>query len=393
MPELSSRTRMLRAITRQEVDHVPNCFMSFTALRQRCNEDMFRLSEAELALGLDTMLFIPGLPRPLRPEHPHLRGLPVRFDPAVSIRDRRGQDADGNDALHRQYDTPAGPLTCSVRLSEDWPHGEHVPFIDDYQVPRSIKPLITGAGDLDALQFLLTPPRADDVAAFQEEVGRARQFVSQRQVLLAGGWGVGVDMAFWLCGIQNFVLSMLQDKAYARQLLEMIHLWNMERMKVVLSAPVDMYIRRAWYEGCDFVTPRTYRELILPFLKAEVDLAHGHGTKFGYICTSGINPMLDLFMEAGIDVLIGVDPVQGTHTDMARIKSKAGDKMCLWGGISGAITIERGTEEEIRQATRLAISTLGPTGFVLSPIDNITVDEPQTWSNLDIFIDEWQRSW
>jgi len=41
----------------------------------------------------------------------------------------------------------------------------------------------------------------------------------------------------------------------------MIHIWNMQRMELVLSAPVDLYIRRAWYEGCDFITPSFYRPL------------------------------------------------------------------------------------------------------------------------------------
>ena len=348
---------------------------------------------SELALGLDSMLFIPSLPSHQRPEHPYLRGLPVRFDPTVQTSIKHGKSVAGRDYLLHEYITPAGKLTNSIEVSEDWPHGNHIPFIDDYQVPRAIKPLICEPEDLDALQYLLNPPQPEDVAEFKKEIAKAQQFVEQHQVLLAGGWGVGVDMAFWLCGMQNFMADMLQRKNYAQRLLEMIHSWNMARMQVVLSAPVDLFIRRAWYEGCDFVTPRTYRELVLPDLKAEVDLAHDMGKKFGYICTSGLNPMLDLFLEAGIDVLIGIDPVQGTHTDMHLIKKKAGALMCLWGGLSGAITVERGTEDEIRQSTSQAIAALGPTGFILSPIDNITVDVPQTWDNLNIFIDEWRQHW
>jgi hypothetical protein len=34
---------------------------------------------------------------------------------------------------------------------------------------------------------------------------------------------------------------------------------------------------------------------------------------------------------------------------------------------------------------------LGPDGFILSPVDNITVDAPRTWHNIDAFIDEWRR--
>jgi hypothetical protein len=159
---------------------------------------------------------------------------------------------------------------------------------------------------------------------------------------------------------------------------------------VVLSGPVDLFIQRAWYEGCDFLTPKFYREAILPRLKTEVALAHEHGALFGYICSSGISPLLDSYLEAGIDVLIGIDPVQGTYTSMELIKRAVGGRICLWGGVSGAVTVEMGTEEDVRAAVREAFRALGPHGFILSPVDNITVDAPQTWRNIEVLIDAWR---
>jgi len=238
---------------------------------------------------------------------------------------------------------------------------------------------------------LLTPPTEQDVLQFQQEASRARAFTDQNGILLSGGWGVGMDMANWLCGMQNLMLAAMDQPEFVDALLERIHAWNKRRMEVVLSAPVDLYIRRAWYEGCDFVTPRFYKKSILPRLKAEVELAHERGALFGYICSSGTKPMLDFYKEAGIAVLIGVDPVQGTHTDMPLMKSKLSGSAALWGGVSAAVTVERGREEEIRAAVREAIGVLGPDGLILSPVDNLTVDEPQTWANLQIFIDEWQK--
>jgi hypothetical protein len=364
--------------------------MSFTALRRRCHENFYELVKAERALGLDSFLFIPTLPRPQRPDHPELRGLPVRFHPAVQMREWR-EDVPGDyPILYKEYATPAGKLRTSVRLSEDWPHGDHVPFVDDYQVSRALKPLITEARDLEALRYLLIPPQAEDIAEFQREAQRARAFAADQGVLLAGGWGVGADMANWLCGVQDLIVLMHEQPALVIELLEMIHVWNEQRMGVVLSARVDLFIQRAWYEGCDFMRPKFYREVILPRLKSEVALAHKHGALFGYICSSGIGPMLDFYLEAGIDVLIGIDPVQGTHTDMEFLKKKVGDRICLWGGLSGAVTVEMGSEEEVREAVRKAIRTLGPTGFILSPVDNITVDAPRTWQNLEVLIDEWR---
>ena len=81
MTALTSRERMLRTMSHQDVDHIPCCFMSFTALRKRHNEDMFALSRAESEMGLDSLLFIPAAGRPDRLDHPDLRGLPVRFHP------------------------------------------------------------------------------------------------------------------------------------------------------------------------------------------------------------------------------------------------------------------------------------------------------------------------
>ena len=393
MPELTSRERMLRTIERRETDHTPCCFMSFSALRKRHNEDRYAVAQAQLDMGLDAMLFIPSAPRPERPDHPDLRGLPVRFDPAVKTEEWGESGRGGRDLLHKRYVTPGGTLTTSIRLSDDWPHGDHIPFIDDYQVPRVEKPLVTGAEDLEALRYMLLPPGDTDVTRYAEEVKKAQAFVEERGVLLAGGWGVGMDMANWLCGMQDLMVLTIEQPGFVTDLLEMIHVWNKQRMEVVLSAPVDLYIRRAWYEGCDFVMPRFYRDAILPRLKAEVDLAHEHGAKFGYICSSGTKPMLDFYTDAGVDVLIGVDPIQGTHTDMSLMKEKLGGRTCLWGGVSAAVTVEMGTEEEVRSAVRHAIETLGPTGHILSPIDNITVDAPLTWHNIDIFIDEWRKNW
>jgi len=100
--------------------------------------------------------------------------------------------------------------------------------------------------------------------------------------------------------------------------------------------------------------------------------------------------MLDLFLESGIDVLIGIDPVEGTHTDTPVLKRKIGDRICLWGGVSGSNTVEIGDEAAVRTAVASAIETLGPNGFILSPVDNVRIDEPKAWRNIDVFLDEWK---
>ncbi len=393
MSNLTSRERMIKTISHQEVDHIPCAFMSFTALRNRLGDDFYKLCEAELDLGLDSMLFLPYLSREERPDHPELRGLPIQFNADVETKEWRENVPGSSDILHKEYITPAGNLSTSVKLSNDWPHGDHIPFVDDFQIPRSIKPLITEPGDLDSLQYLLQPPTADVLSYFAKETEKAKVFIEEKNVLCVGGWGVGMDMANWLCGMHGLMTLAISNTSFVEDLLDLIHRWNMERMKVVLGGNIDLYLRRSWYEGCDFVLPGFYENVILPRLKKEVDLAHEHGAKFGYICSSGLNPMLEFHKQAGFDVLIGIDPIQGTHTDLPKIKEAYGNQIAIWGGVSGAITVEMGTESDISTAVDRAVENLGPDGFILSPVDNITVDEPKTWENVDIFIDAWKRHW
>ncbi len=390
MKPLTSRERMLRALNREVGDYVPCCFMSFTALRKRVNEDLYALADAELAFGLDSMLFIPTASRIERPEHPDLRGLPVRFNSKVQWRSWDERDADGSRILHREFRTPDGVLSTSIRISDDWPYGDQIPFVGDYCVPRALRHLVNSPADMPALAHLLVPPASQDVEAFHREAERARAFAHDRGVLLVGGWGVGADMLNWLCGMEQSMIFTQTNPGFLAGLFDMVQQWNKARMEVVLNEGVDLYIRRAWYEGCDFIPRKFYRDVVLPRLKAEADLAHERGAKFGYICSSGLLPMLDYHIEAGVDVLIGVDPVQGTKTNLQEIKTRVGDRMCLWGGVSGAITVEMGSEEDVRVAVRQALRTLGPEGFILSPVDNITVDAPKTWSNLEVFRDEWR---
>jgi uroporphyrinogen-III decarboxylase len=293
--------------------------------------------------------------------------------------------------LHKTYHTPAGRLTTAVRKTEDWPHGNFVPLVDDYQIPRAVKPLVTGRADLPALRCLLAPPRQAELAALRAEAEQAHAFSAEQGVLLAGGWGVGADMAGWLCGLQNLALLAADEPETVAELLAIIAGWNEARMRAVLEAGVDLYIRRGWYESAQFWSPRLYRRLILPQVQREAALAHSYGALFGYTMTAGLAPMLPLIAETGADVLIGVDPLGGGVDPLAAARDALADRMCLWGGVNGALTVEAGTREDVWVAVRGALQTMsGAPGFILSPVDNITEITPNAWRNVDALVEAWQ---
>jgi len=202
---------------------------------------------------------------------------------------------------------------------------------------------------------------------------------------------MGADALMWLCGAERMLLWAMDEPETIEELLKIISDWNMKRIKVYLDEGIDLLIKRAWYESTDLWSPSLYRKLILPILKKEVDLTHQAGAKFGYIMTSGVMPLLDDLLNSGIDVLIGVDPIQGRGTNLKELKEKLGGRICLWGGVNGFLTIERGTNKEVEDAVSKAISILGPGGFILSPVDNVTDTSDATWNNVKVMIEIWRK--
>ena len=366
--------------------------MIFGALEQRC-QGHFEFVAKQMALGLDPFVQVPPRAPKTQSDHGDLFGPPVRFDPRVSVREWREDRKDERyPVLCKEYETPEGTLRVEVAKSEDWPYGDHVPFLDDFLIPRSLKFIVEKIEDLDALKYLLIPSPREDVEAFRANAAEAKRFAEERGLLLAAGWGVAADMAGWLCGLSNLIYMAADQPDLLHAVMDAITRYNRQRMELMLDAGVDLFIRRGWYEGADFWSPALYRRYLLPGLKKEVALAHSRGAKFGYINTTGTMPLLDLFLEAGIDVLIGVDPVQGSDTDMAAMKRKLAGKMALWGGVNGFVTVERGTKEEVEQAVAEAMRILAPGGgFILSPVDNIRDTSDRTWRNVVALIDAWRR--
>ena len=406
MSSLSSRERLLRALSCQPVDYHPCCFMLAHSLDEICANDR-DLVDKQLEWGLDPLVILPSwfLPRPGDPkdlrgyqfDYPEkvnvtLRGLPVHAHADVQVRESSVHaKGDRYPLLRREYITPEGALSVEVKKTADWPYGDRMLFVDDFIIARAKKNLVNAYDDLKALKYLLQPPDREAIDHFRSASQANRKLAREKGLPLVYQWGVLGDMAAWLCGLQELMLFCVDQRDLVMELLHQIADWNLSQMRVVLDEGIDIWVRRGWYEGCDFWSPKMYRQFILPHLKREVEVAHDTGVKFVYIMTKGAMPILDMILEAGVDALFGPDPIQG-DIDMHAVKAKARGRLCLWGGINGPLTIEAGTKEQIEQGVKEAIDALSPgDGFILSPVDGIYDSSTQTWDNVRTFVDAWKR--
>ncbi len=382
---------MLAAFDRRESDHVPCSFMLWGGLHVACR-DYPEFIERQLAFGLDTVVELPMRPPRVVNDHYNLHGLPVSHDPRIHIHEEIARmPGEEWPIMVKEYHTPAGILRAEVRQTRDWRWGDHVPFLDDYIEPRARKFLISEQKDLDALRYLLVAPTAAERTAFHSDATAGRQIARKHNLAVSGGWGVGADMFGWLHGLERMVMDVYDRPELIEEFLDIVEEWNHARQSVVMEAGIDLFIKRGWYENCDFWTPGYWRRFLFPILRREVDAAHERGVRFGYLITSSSMPLLDMLLELGIDVVIGLDPAQW---DLEEAEKKLGGKVCLWGGVNGHLTVERGTQARVREEVRRALTVLGPGGgFVLSPVDNVREDTVRTKENVVALIDEWRSQW
>lgn len=386
--KMTSRQRMLAALACQEPDRPPCSFMLYNGLKATCQTYM-EFIQRQMDLGLDAYVQLPPRPPVVVNDYYNLHGLPVSYHPEVTIREWMERiEEERWPVLYKEYSTPAGVLLAEVYQDPEWRWGNHVPFLDDFIINRSRKFLVTREADLDALGYLLVPPSEAEIAEFKEQSQPVLDFAKQNDLLVTGGWGVGADLVGWVYGLENMIYASHDQPQFMEQLLGIIAAWNRRRMEVVLQAGIDLFIKRAWYENSDFWSPKTWRKFLFPILKEDVELAHSRGAKFGYLMTSSVMPLLGGIAEAGVDVLIGVDPAKW---DLAVTKRKLAGKVCLWGGVNGHLTVERGSIGQVQAEVRTAMQKLAPGGgFILSPVDNVREDSPKIRRNVQAFIEEWQ---
>jgi hypothetical protein len=386
---ISIREKILAAINLEPSDQVPCSFMLFKGLLSESSSYLDFIRK-QLELGLEPYAMIPPRPPVLVNDSYNLHGMPVQFHPSVRVKEwiepRKGESTP---IMVKEYHTPAGFLRAEVRQTEDWRWGNHVPIFDDYIPPRTVKYLIEDMEDLEALNYLLAPPTSAEIDALRKESEPVIQFARKHDLPVLGGWGVGADMIGWIYGLENMVYAVIDQPELIRNMLQMISEWNQARMRSLMEIGVDIYIKRAWYETCNFWSPKTFEKFLLPILREETDLAHQYGVKFGYVSTDKVPPLFPLLVDSDIDVLIGIDP----HTfDLPQVKSALGGKVCLWGGVNGHLTVEMGTEKETRHEVKQAMDILSPGGgFILSPVDNVREYTERSARNVRAIIDEWRN--
>jgi uroporphyrinogen decarboxylase len=177
--------------------------------------------------------------------------------------------------------------------------------------------------------------------------------------------------------MENFLADMAGEPQFAQELLNRIIEKNMVMLENLLTAPeIDgVLLGSDW--GCQMdllMSPEVWQEMIRPGEQREYDLVHGYGKDVWVHSCGNIEKIIPSLVEMGLDVL---NPVQPEVMDVERLKTRFGENLTFWGGISTQRILPFGTPEEVKEEARRVRDIMSEGGgYILAPGQEIQGDVP-----------------
>ncbi len=263
----------------------------------------------------------------------------------------------------RRFQTPAGVLTDKIRWCRpDAGYG-------DGPNPHREEPLLKSSDDLEAYQYLYPKPRKDliaDIPIILKEFGD-KALIAAADCLQIGSWGTEA------LGPEGMLLASIDDPdllSGAARIANDAHLTN---LKAILEAGVEV-VYDSWFQ-CSPSTgwmPSTYERIFLPLIRECIDLTHQYGALYLYQDDGKMNDYIPLIVDAGVDVVCGMQPPPVGDVVLSDVKKKFGGKVALFGGLDPCYTFDMGTTETVREGVKRAIADgAAGGGFVLGTAEAV----------------------
>lgn len=133
------------------------------------------------------------------------------------------------------------------------------------------------------------------------------------------------------------------------------------RGKRLIDAGIDVITMCADYcfNNGPFLSPRMWDRFIGQFYQRQVAALKEYGALVIKHTDGDIMPLLERLVEPGIDALQSIDPIAGV--DIAEIKHRVGDRICLIGNVDLA-KLQQGPRAEIEASARYCLDHASPGG-------------------------------
>ncbi|MBT3345994.1 MAG: hypothetical protein HN712_14885 [Gemmatimonadetes bacterium] len=221
--------------------------------------------------------------------------------------------------------------------------------IDDLPDPGA--PVEIDSSELDAIRHVV------------DQIGDSCFIVARSSVDGTFPWGGTV-------GMDEFLVRMITDPDFVHKAVDVYVSRSLAYIDAFFDAGVDAVMTTDDYSdnrgpimGVD-----RYREFILPGLERQCEAIHARGGYFIKHTDGNTWPILDSFVEIGIDGWHGIQPDIGM--DLKQLKQRYGGQLCFFGGVNCHSLIE-GPASKVREEVRYAIEHAAPGGGLVVATSNV----------------------
>lgn len=190
----------------------------------------------------------------------------------------------------------------------------------------------------------------------------------QRQQVLDAGYILPIATsrgplctASFVRSTTDFMIDLIDNQEGAHKLIDLCTRLIIDWLKAQVDALGDTV------EGIfilddivGFINEEHYEEFAHPYLKRICDAFPKDWVKI-YHNDAEISPCLDHLPDCGFNVLNW-----GKQTDIAEVKQRVGDRMCLMGNVNPLEVAVRGTPDEVKSASLDVLEKSGGKGIILS---------------------------
>jgi uroporphyrinogen decarboxylase len=237
-----------------------------------------------------------------------------------------------------------------------------------------LEPLLKGEDDLAALPFLFPDParlNLADLRAIMDAVDESG--LIEVQVDSAVDQRAGDAL-----GLPSMMMASLDNPDFVHSLLRVCQEQVLKETKATLEAGAPMIFASWFYASMSAGWgPAHFRQFFLPLLKEHVALVHSYDAFYHYYDDGRFMANLDSVVEAGVDLISTLPGPPTGDVELATVKAKAGDRVCLKGNIDLLYVLKEGTPSDINEAVRRAIETAAPGGgYILATSDAVRDGTP-----------------
>ncbi len=188
--------------------------------------------------------------------------------------------------------------------------------------------------------------------------------------VVAAGIPGGFDETRELMGEENLCVAYYEDPELIHDILQTLsdtafHVLELATRQV----PVDVLLVHEDMAGKSgpLIGPDMIREFLSPYYRRVWNLLRERGARiFDQDSDGDMNPVIDAFLEAGVNCMYPMEPAAGM--DIVKVREKYRDRLAFYGGIDKHVL--RSTKEDIRRELEYKIPPMLKTGGCVLALDH-----------------------